>query len=87
MENKYIKLAYLPSLASSSISEGDLLARLHTLAITPMCMVMQQSKSIMNSKSSTPPTAMPTIEAEDNTGLSAICITSMPLMMQVCVCV
>lgn len=41
-------------------------------------MVTQHNKSIMNNSSNTPPTAMPTIEAEDKTCLSAICITSMP---------
>lgn len=72
-------VAYLPNFASSSISEGDRLALRHMAAMTPMCTVMQQRRSTMKSSKRTPPTAMPTMAAEESTWRSATWMTSIPI--------
>lgn len=60
-------LSYLPSLASSSRSDGERLVRRHKAAISPMCSVRQHTKSMISNKSRTPPTATAMIDAELNT--------------------
>lgn len=73
-------IAYLPNFASSSISDGDRLALRHMAAMTPMCTVMQHSRSTMKSSRRTPATAMPTMAAEESTWRSATWITSIPVL-------
>lgn len=61
-----LKRIYLPSLASSSISDGERFVFRHSVAMTPIRVVAQHSKSTTNNSIKTPPMAIPTIEADDN---------------------
>lgn len=60
----HFSFSYLPSLVSSSNSDGERLVRRHNAAIIPMCNVRQQTKSMISNSSNTPPTATAMIDAE-----------------------
>lgn len=62
---------YLPIFVSSSSSDGARLFRRHNVAIIPICIVRQQTKSMISNSNRTAPTATAMTDA-DETGLAGI---------------